>query len=106
MNNISAFLLPWKFIKFVAVFFKLQPLKFLNEFSSLSILSALSTKEDKFLRDTVEVALVNRSYFIDIYDTGLGRKWLQALRENLKQKFILEKNFCFLGDVYVGSKWL
>ena len=56
-----------------------------------------STKEDKFLRDTVEVALVNRSYFIDIYDTGLGRKWLQALRENLKQKFILEKNFCFLG---------
>ena len=34
---------------------------------------------------------------IDIYDTPLGKRFIQALRDNLVEKRILEKNFCFLG---------
>jgi hypothetical protein len=34
---------------------------------------------------------------IDIYDTPLGRRFIDALADNLKHKRILEKNFCFLG---------
>ena len=34
---------------------------------------------------------------IDVYDTPLGKRFLDALRDNLSQKRILEKNFCFLG---------
>ena len=36
-------------------------------------------------------------YRINIYDTPLGKKWLDALRDNLVKKRVLEKNFCFLG---------
>jgi len=34
---------------------------------------------------------------IDIYDTPLGKRFLEALKDNLHKKRILEKNFCFLG---------
>ena len=34
---------------------------------------------------------------IDIYDTPLGKRFIEALRDNLVEKRILEKNFCFLG---------
>ncbi len=34
---------------------------------------------------------------IDIYDTSLGHRFLDALRDNLLKRRILEKNFCFLG---------
>ena len=37
------------------------------------------------------------SYNICVYDTPLGIRWLEALKDNLKKKRILEKNFCFLG---------
>ncbi len=56
-----------------------------------------STKENKFLTSTVEVDLNDVSYTINVYDTTLGKKWLDALCDNLTQKRILEKNFCFLG---------
>jgi hypothetical protein len=61
-----------------------------------------STAGNKFLKDRVEVGLDNLSYTIDVYDTPLGRRWIEALKDNLREKRILEKNFCFLG--FAGSK--
>ena len=51
----------------------------------------------KELSDKVEVGLVDQSYYFSVYDTSFGRRWLRALKDNLIQKRILEKNFCFLG---------
>jgi hypothetical protein len=45
----------------------------------------------------VRVGLTNKAYYFQIYDTPLGHRWLDALKDNLRQKRILEKNFCFLG---------
>jgi hypothetical protein len=56
-----------------------------------------STEKDKFIHDMVRVGLTNKAYYFQIYDTPLGHRWLEALKDNLKQKRILEKNFCFLG---------
>ncbi len=56
-----------------------------------------STQKNKFLFELVRVALDNKAYYIQTYDTPLGKRWLEALQDNLKQKRILEKNFCFLG---------
>jgi len=56
-----------------------------------------STQKNKFLFDLVRVALDNKAYYIQTYDTPLGHRWIEALRDNLKQKRVLEKNFCFLG---------
>ena len=51
-----------------------------------------STLEDKIL-----IGYNNKKVKIDIYDTPLGHRFLEALRDNLIEKRILEKNFCFLG---------
>ena len=51
-----------------------------------------STLEDKIL-----IEYNNKKVKIDIYDTPLGKRFIQALRDNLVEKRILEKNFCFLG---------
>ena len=56
-----------------------------------------STEENSFIHDMVRVGLTDRAYYIQIYDTPLGHRWLDALKDNLKNKRILEKNFCFLG---------
>ena len=56
-----------------------------------------STQKNKFLFELVRVALDNKAYYIQTYDTSLGKRWIEALKDNLKQKRILEKNFCFLG---------
>jgi hypothetical protein len=56
-----------------------------------------TSDKTKFLKDQVEVGLENLSYTINIYDTPLGARWLAALEDNLTNKRILEKNFCFLG---------
>ena len=57
-----------------------------------------STKDhSKFLFELVRVGLDDRAYYIQTYDTPLGHRWLEALRDNLKQQRVLEKNFCFLG---------
>ena len=56
-----------------------------------------STEKNKFIHDMVRVGLRNRAYYFQIYDTPLGHRWLSALKDNLKQQRILEKNFCFLG---------
>jgi hypothetical protein len=34
---------------------------------------------------------------IDVFDNSLGRKWLSALNDILRNNLVLEKNFCFLG---------
>jgi len=52
---------------------------------------------DNFLYENIVIRLNNKQLRINIYDTPLGKRWLEALRDNLKQKRILEKNFCFLG---------
>jgi len=56
-----------------------------------------STQKNKFLFELVRVALDDKAYYIQTYDTPLGKRWIEALKDNLKQKRILEKNFCFLG---------
>ena len=57
-----------------------------------------STKDhSKFLFELVRVGLNDKAYYIQTYDTTLGKRWIEALKDNLKQKRILEKNFCFLG---------
>ena len=56
-----------------------------------------SIEKTKFLFELVRVALNDKAYYIQTYDTPLGHRWLEALQDNLKQKRVLEKNFCFLG---------
>ena len=56
-----------------------------------------STQKNKFLFELVRVGLNDRAYYIQTYDTPLGHRWIEALKDNLKQKRVLEKNFCFLG---------
>ena len=52
----------------------------------------------------IKVTLNNLSYYIDLNQNTrwrdmdqLGHRWLTALKKNLKNKLVLEKNFCFLG---------
>lgn len=56
-----------------------------------------SIENNKILQDKVKVELEDTSYIIDVYETSLGKRWLKALADNLSNKRILEKNFCFLG---------
>ena len=56
-----------------------------------------STEERKFLFENIIVQYDTRQVRINIYDTPLGQRFVQALKDNLKNKLILEKNFCFLG---------
>ena len=52
----------------------------------------------------IKVTLVNLSYYINLEQhtrwrdmDQLGHRWLTALKKNLQNKLVLEKNFCFLG---------
>jgi hypothetical protein len=56
-----------------------------------------STQKNKFLFELVRVGLNDRAYYIQTYDTTLGKRWIEALKDNLRQNRVLEKNFCFLG---------
>ena len=56
-----------------------------------------STEKTNFIYDMVRVGLTEKAYYFQVHDTPLGHRWLEALKDNLKQKKILEKNFCFLG---------
>jgi hypothetical protein len=56
-----------------------------------------STLDNKFLFENIVVQLNNKQLRINVYDTSLGKRWLEALKNNLKEKRILEKNFCWLG---------
>jgi hypothetical protein len=41
------------------------------------------------------------SYFIDVPESNLSDRWIEALKTNLKNNLHLEKNYCFLG--WAGS---
>ena len=56
-----------------------------------------STEKNNFLPEKILIDYDRQSVRIDIYDTPLGKRFLEALKDNLSQKRILEKNFCFLG---------
>jgi hypothetical protein len=56
-----------------------------------------STEKNKFIDKTVEVQLTNASYTIRLYDTALAQRWFASLQDNLHNRRIIEKNFCFLG---------
>lgn len=53
--------------------------------------------------DRIEMKLRNTNtgelfpVYIDVYDNGLSRKWLQSLNGILEQNLHLEKNYCFFG---------
>ena len=49
------------------------------------------------LKDKILIDYDGKEVTIDVYDTPLGKRFIGALRDNLAQKRILEKNFCFLG---------
>ncbi len=56
-----------------------------------------------YLLDEMRIQLRNvdsghiHSIYIDVYDSPLSRKWLTALNELLANKYLLEKNYCWLG---------
>jgi len=61
-----------------------------------------STAKNKFLFETIIVQYDKKQVRINLYDTPLGKRFLEALKDNIIKKRILEKNFCFLG--WAGSK--
>ena len=56
-----------------------------------------STHGNNFLSEYIVLKLNNKELKINLYDTALSKRWIIALEDNLKQKRILEKNFCWLG---------
>ena len=56
-----------------------------------------STEKNNFLFEKIVVQLEAKQLEINVYDTPLGKKFLEALKANLTKERILEKNFCFLG---------
>ena len=56
-----------------------------------------STKKYKFLFEKIIITYNDKKAKVDVYDTPLGRRFIEALKDNLSKKRILEKNFCFLG---------
>ena len=61
-------------------------------------------KADNVSYPYIKVTLNNLSYYIELNQLTryrdmdqLGHRWLTALKKNLKNKLVLEKNFCFLG---------
>ena len=50
---------------------------------------------DNFLFENLVIQLTNRQLRVNIYDTPLGLRWIEALKDNLKQKRILEKTSAF-----------
>jgi hypothetical protein len=55
-----------------------------------------STQESK-IKDKIVLTLDNRDVTVDIYDSPLADRFLNALCDNLSKKRVLEKNFCWLG---------
>ena len=49
------------------------------------------------LKDKIIIEYDSKRVQLDVYDTPLGKRFIEALKDNLVKKKILEKNFCFLG---------
>ena len=56
-----------------------------------------STEKNNFLFEKIIIEYDDKKVKVDVYNTALGKRFLEALRDNLVEKRILEKNFCFLG---------
>ena len=56
-----------------------------------------SIQENNYLTENIVVELENKALTINIYDTPLGHRFIGALKDNLQNKRVLEKNFCWLG---------
>jgi len=56
-----------------------------------------STQENNFLYENLVIQLDHKQLRIEIYDTPLGQRFLEALKDNLAKNRVLEKNFCWLG---------
>ena len=56
-----------------------------------------SIQTNNFLSNSLIVQLDTKQLKINIYNTSLGKRWLDALKDNLDKQRILEKNFCWLG---------
>ena len=57
----------------------------------------------------IKITLNNLSYYIEFDPITrwrgmdqLGLRWVKALKKNLEDKLVLEKNYCFIG--FVDSK--
>ena len=61
-----------------------------------------STNETNYIKEKIHIEYDNKSVTVDLYDVPLAHRFLKAFEDNLMQKRILEKNFCFLG--WAGSK--
>ena len=66
-------------------------------------------KADNVSYPYIKVTLDDLSYYINLEQhtrwrdmDQLGHRWLTALKKNLKNKLVLEKNYCFIG--FVNSK--
>mgnify|MGYP003335297824 FL=1 len=59
------------------------------------------TGMNRLLLDCIEMELGTPDdllkLYIDVYDSNLSRKWLAALNELIKDRYHLEKNYCFFG---------
>ena len=53
--------------------------------------------KDNFLFENIIIQYNKKQVRVLVYDTPLGKRFLEALKDNLIKKRILEKNFCFLG---------
>ena len=56
-----------------------------------------SIENTNLLDEQIVIDYDSQQVKIDLYDTSLTKRFLSALKDNLEQKRILEKNFCFLG---------
>ena len=54
---------------------------------------------NQLLLDVIEIDLEDLTVYVDVYDSSLGRKWLAALNNLIKNNYHLEKNYCFMGFV-------
>jgi hypothetical protein len=52
---------------------------------------------NQLLLDVIEMDLEDLTVYIDVHDSGLGRKWLSALNNLITDNLHLEKNYCFFG---------
>ena len=56
-----------------------------------------STDETNLLDEKIIIEYDDKQVKIDLYASPLTERFLDALKDNLRQQRILEKNFCFLG---------
>ena len=55
---------------------------------------------EQFLKDQIKITLTGEkelTYTINLYDNPFVKRWLEAFKDILRKKLVLEKNYCFLG---------